>query len=346
MLADIAVEFMFESLVFDIDRVEALVQTLQDETNGPRLTRWVRRIDIRSHDPYQVCQKIAHLHLPNLQMQCTFVSVLEPLPIIPSHHSLHTIAMDYVLLPSLPGSHPNIFQRVRALTIIINRLGQEERLPIDDLVCPNLSQLTIIAVSSTEDPVIDCISAISPTSHPNLTHLTFHLYAQRGEHIQPLISCITRIRVQLQHLTITEVNSTSPSLAAVDLRDILSLCPNITELVISAIKGIDSANASGYAHKKLQTLGLPLEYSNEINRSAYWRVISIFSQKDAFPMMEIIRITKGEDCEGLVGNMKDAEWLRPHAIRLLEAGIALEDGHGQDIRQVLRGDTHLQRLEA
>ena len=164
--------------------------------------------------------------------------------------------------------------------------------------------------------------------------------------MQPLKSWITRIRVQLQHLTITVVNSTSPSLAAVDLRDILSLCPNITELVISAIKGIDPAKTSGYAHKKLQTLGLPLEYSNGINRSAYSRMISTFSQEDAFPMMETIRITRGEDCEALVGNMKDAEWLRPHAIRLLETGIALEDGHGEDIRQVLRGDTPLQRLEA
>ena len=349
MLADIAVEFMFESLVFDTDRAEALVRTLQDELSGPRLARWVRRIDIRFHDPYLICQTIARLHLPNLQVQCVFASFLEPLPIISSHHPLHTIVVDYSLLPSLPSSHPDVFQRLRALTIIIKRVGQQEQLPIDDLVCPNLSQLTIIAVSSAAVPVIDCISAIGSTSHPNLTRLTFHFYTQRGEHIQPLVSWIARIRVQLQHLTITETNSTSVSLAAADLRDILSLCPNLTELVVSAIKGIDSANAPSYAHKKLQTLGLPLEYSNETNRSAYSRMISTFSQKDAFPMMETIRITRMEEeftCEGLVGNIEVAGWLRPHAICLLETGIALEDGHGEDIRQVLKGDMHFQHLEA
>ena len=248
MLADIAVEFMFESLVFDMDRAEALVQTLQDELSGARLARWVRRIDIRSHNPYPIFQKIARLHLPNLQVQCVFASFLEPLPIISSHHPLHTIVVDCSLLPSLPSSHPDVFQRVRALTIIIKGVGQEEQLPIDDLVCPNLSQLTIIAVSSAAVPVINCISAIGSTSHLNLTRLTFHFYAQMGEHIQPLVSWIARIRVQLQHLTITGFNSTHITAA-----DLLSLCPNITELVISAIKGIDSANASGYAHKKLQS---------------------------------------------------------------------------------------------
>ena len=66
-------------------------------------------------------------------------------------------------------------------------------------------------------------------------------------------------------------------------------------------------------------------------------------------MMETICITRMEEeftCEGLVGNIKVAEWLRPHAICLLEIGIALEDGHDEDIQQVLKGDMHFQHLEA
>ena len=348
MLADIAVEFMFESLVFSRDRAEGLVQTLQDETSGPRLARWVRRIDIKSNNPDPICQNIARLHLPNLQVQCVFESFLEPLPIMPPHHSLHTIVMDYSLLPSLPSSYPDVFQRLRALTIIIKGMEQEERPPIDNLVGPNLFQLTIIAVCSAPALVINCISAIGSTSHPNLTCLTLHLYEQRGEHIRPLISWITRIGVQLQHFTITAVNSTN--ITAADLRKVLSSCPNLTELVMSAVKDIASASAADYVHAKLQTLGLPLEHSNEKrNRSTYSRMISIFSQKGVFPMMKTMRITRVENgliCEGLVGNTLAAEWLRPHAICLLEIGIALEDGHGEDIRQALTGDRHLQDSEA
>ena len=55
-------------------------------------------------------------------------------------------------------------------------------------------------------------------------------------------------------------------------------------------------------------------------------------------MMEAMRFTTAEELsgEGLVWNMEVVEWLRPHAVCLLEIGIALEDCHGEDIRQALK----------
>ena len=94
--ADLAVEFMYESLVLDrfgVGRPEQVLATLRDSA---LLKKWVRRIDIWNNHAEKgdnLCARLVHLELPNLRVQYYFgpENILRPLPILLSKQPLYHV---------------------------------------------------------------------------------------------------------------------------------------------------------------------------------------------------------------------------------------------------------------
>ena len=105
------------------------------------------------------------------------------------------------------------------------------------------------------------------------------------------------------------------------------MCPNTTELVLSAVKGIASAGTADYTYKVANS-GAPLGVLTPKGELFSIFTHDLYSQPEGhIPNDGTICITREEEdisCEGLVENVEVAEWLRPHAIRLLEIGSRLK----------------------
>lgn len=326
--AELAVEFMYESLVIDyfgVGRLEQALATLEGPT-GTLLKKWVRRVDIwfkniGARD--YACERLARIGLPNLRVQYVFSDhrvMVEPPPILLCEQPLHLVEFNRSPIFARLTSCPEAFASLRCLTLFLTAPS-----PIPLLLPSNLRRLTILALSIL---VQDFSSTLSSAALPNLTHLTLHYIDILPDRFVPSMGLINRIGPQLRHLTLTTSKKTLAWTEA-DIRTILRVCTQLTELVTSSFVGLLEADPSGYKHSILQTLGVLVIPST--SESDYQSFFDIFSNREAFPKLSTMRIivisTKLE--------VKAASRLiEPYVLRLRGHGIRFEDSSGRDFLRV------------
>ena len=326
--AELAVEFMYESLVierFGVGRVGQVLAALEGST-GFLLKKWVKRIDIWFRDPAandHIYERLARIGLPNLRVQYNFphpyLMKLAP-PILLSEQPLQLVES----YRSQVFAHPKSQRSLRCLTLWI----VEEPLPTPFLLPSNLCRLNIIVYTAAYFLVQNFFSTRDSITLPNLTHLTLHLKHSAPDGLFRSMEFINRIGPQLRHLTLTSI-SMARDWTGIDLRTILCVCTQLTELVIPSHVGIREADRNDYRHSILQTLGIPIPLRDD--EQDYRSFSDIFSRREAFPKLTIIRLIFVWSTHG---EMESNRWLEPYALRLRGHGIRLEDHSGRDVLPV------------
>ena len=329
--AELAVEFMYESLIiehFGVGRIGQVLAALGGST-GFLLKKWVKRIDIwfrdlaARNDTYEM---LARIGLPNLRVQYIFPR--QYLQAIVRRILLAERPLQLVVPCSSPffahlKSPGEAFGSLRCLTLWII-----EPLPTPFSLPSNLRRLTIIVYTTADFLVQNFFSTRDSVAVPNLTHLTLHLRNSAPDGLLRSMEMIERIGPQLRHLTLTAV-SIARDRTGVDLCMILGVCTQLTELVIPSHVGIREVNDNDHRHSNLQTLGIPIPLRAS---EKYFRSFSdIFSRREAFPNLTTIRLIS---IWSRHGEVKANQWLEPYALRLRGRGIRLEDYSGRDVLPV------------
>ena len=317
--AELAVEFMYESLVIErlgVGRPHQVFATLEGST-GPVLKKWVKRIDIfRCPPPPErnyVCERLARIGLPDLSVQYMFCHRhmgTVPLGKLLPEQPLHLMeACESPILGRL-ASRGGAFGNLRCLT-----LWMTKSLPSPLHLPSNLRQLAIIVYDPDYLPVQNIFSTRDSFALPNLTHLTLHHRRQARDRFVWSMEIINYIGPQLRHLTITAYNS-ARDWTGPDLCTILFVCTQLTELVIPSPLGTWKADPGDYGHSILQTLGIP--FTSSTSEWDFKPYFGIFSRREAFPKLGTIRLVE----DGVMS------WLEPYAQHLWDQGIRLEDCWG------------------
>ena len=330
--AELAVEFMYESLVierFGVGRVDQVLAALEGSTSF-LLKKWVKRVDIWSRDIAtrdRICERLARIGLPNLRVQYIFPLhyLLRATPqILLSEQPLQLVEPCGSPVFLHPKSHGEAFGSLRCLTLWI----VENPFPTPFPFPSNLRRLTIIIYANWYLLIQNFFSTCNSVALPNLTHLTLHLRRSASDGLFRPMEIINRIGPQLRHLTLTTV-SVAQDWTGVDLSTILRVCTQLTELIIPSHVGIREADRNDYRHSVLQTLGIPIPLRDD--EQDYRSFSDIFSRREAFPKLTIIRLISVWPTHG---EMEANRWLEPYALRLRGHGIRLEDYSGRDILPV------------
>ena len=325
--AELAVEFMYESLVIErlgVGRPHQVFATLEG-SNGPVLKKWVKRVDIfgcpSPPERNYVCERLARIGLPDLRVQYMF-----------DHRRIGTVPVGK-LLPKQPlhffqgcgspilgrlTSRGGVFGSLRCLTLCCLQSLMTKPLPPPFHLPSNLRRLTIIGYETDYLRVRSFFSIRDSFALPNLTHLILHHRCQARDRFVWSMEIINHIGPQLRHLTITASNCARDWTGA-DLCTILFVCTQLTELVIPYPLRAWKSDPGDYGHSILQTLGIPfLSTTSERDFKPYF---DIFSRREAFPKLGTIRLV--ED--------KAPSWLEPYAQHLRGHGIRLEDCWGHPL---------------
>ena len=327
--AELAVEFMYESVVieyFGVGRPGQVLAALEGSA-GFLLKKWVKRIDIWYRDlaaRNHICERLARIGLPNLRAQYMFphqyLQAVVP-RILLSEQPLHLVEPCGSPVFAHLKSQGETFGRLRCLTLwIIQPLPTPFPLP------SNLRRLTIIVYTIADFLAQNLFSTRGSIAVPNLTHLILHLRCNSSDGILPSMEFINHIGPQLRHLTLTAVGM-NRDWTGVDLRMILCVCTQLTELVIPSHRCIREADRNDYKHSNLQTLGIPIPL--RAPEQDYRSFSDTFARREAFPKLATIRLISVWANQA---EMKAIQWLKPDALRL--KGIRLEDYSGRDILPV------------
>ena len=329
--AELAVEFMYESLVieyFGVGRLGQVIAALGGSA-GFLLRKLVKRIDIWFRDLAvrdDICERLARVGLPNLRVQYMFpfphgqyLRNVEP-QILLSEHPLQLVGTCGSPLFARLKSQGEAFGSLRCLTLWI-----AEPLPTPFLLPSNLHRLTIIFYASADFLVQSFSSTRESVALPNLTHLTLHLGYNASDRLLLSMEIINHIGPQLRHLTLTGVIIT-PGWTRAHLCTILCVCTQLTELAIPSDVGIREADPNDYRHSILQTLGIPIPLRS--SEQDFRSFSDIFSRREAFPRLNTIRVISIGSNQG---EMKENQWLKPYALRLRDHGIRLEDHSGRHV---------------
>jgi hypothetical protein len=321
--AELAVEFMYESIVIDhfgVGRIEQVLTTLGGPA-GFLLKQWVKRVDIWFEDHFQgdyACEGLARIGLPNLRVQYMFLNrhlYAVPSLVRLSERPLHLVERSRSPVFSRLMSRGEVFGSLRCLT-----LSMFESLPAPFILPPNIRRLTIAVYQSAHFRVQDLFSTHNSFVLLNLTHLTFHHLERAPGRFMQSIELINRIGPSLRHLSLT-VTLGARYWTGVDLCKILCVCTQLTELFIPyPPQGItQEADPTEYMHSNLQILGIPL--MSGASEPDYRSFFDIFSRREAFPKLSTMRVMSVLTAQGeITGN----HWLVPYALRLIGDGIRLE----------------------
>jgi hypothetical protein len=329
--SELAVEFMYESLVIDhfgVGRQEQVFTTLEGSASFV-FKKWVKRVDIfrRSTTKDYVCERLARIGLPNIRVQNMFsdyhvdlVPLGNLLPERPLHH------VEACRSPTLDRltSRGDAFGSLRCLTLwVVKPLPTPFHLPSTlrrlTIICYDTEYLRVQNIFSTRDAL------------PNLTHLTLHEGYQGQYQITWFMEVINHIGPQLRHLSVTTSSSGARDWTRADLRTILCVCTQLTELVIPSPLAIWNTDPGGYGHSTLQTLGIPGWSELDGMSLGVMSTFDIFSRREAFPKLGTIRLVLWR------GEWLASPWLAPFALRLRGHGIQLENcsGHPLALASVL-----------
>jgi len=329
--AELAVEFMYESLVIDQFGVGRLVQVVA-ALEGPAgflLKRWVKRVDIWFEDQVardHACERLARIGLPNLRVQYLFLNqhlTVVPSAILLSEQPLHLVEPSGSPIFDRLMSRGGAFGGLRCLTLPV-----AQPLSIPFLLPSNLRRLTIIVYVTANLRVQDFFSTRDSVALPNLTHLILHHIDIASDRFMRSMDLINRVGPQLRHLTLTAINM-ARDWTGVDLCTILGVCTRLTELVISSHVSIREADPSGYRHSILQILGIPMT-PGACERD-YRSFFDIFSRRESFPELGTMRVIP---ISANPGEMEANQWLEQYALRLRGHGIRLEDYLGRHLLPV------------
>ena len=322
--AELAVEFMYGSLVigdFGVGRPEQITAALEDPA-GFVLRKWVKRVDI-FQSPFTEdypCERLTRIGFPNLRVQNMFYTHhLEKVPfrVLLSEQPLHLVEPCGSPILDRLTSRSQAFGSLRCLT-----LWTVKSLPTPFYLPSNLRRLTIIVYESEYFQVQNIFSTRDSIALPNLTHLTLHYRRPIPDRFVLSMEIINHIGPQLRHLTLTTIHYIRDGAwAGVDLCTILSVCTQLTELVLPSHLDTWEVDARHYGHSTLQTLGIPIQWS-----TSQWDCPSsfdIFSRREAFPKLATIRFVSRERQTAV------NKWLAPYSLHLRGLGIRLEDYWGR-----------------
>ena len=325
--ANLAVEFMYESLVLDrfgVGRLEEVFATLERST-GLVLKKWVKRIDIFQcqYPPERdsIYERLAGIGLPNLRVTNMFydrhVGVVPSGNLLPEQ-PLHL--MEACGSPNLDrlASRDEAFGSLRCLT-----LWMVEPLPTPFHLPSNLRRLTIISFESDYLRVQNIFSICDAL--PNLTHLTLHDRHRAPDRFARFMEIVNYIGPPLRHLSLI-ANSAYRDWTGADLCTILRVCTRLTELVIPSPLATWKVDPGDFGHLNLQTLGIPITI-NTVERK-FGSSFGIFSKREAFPKLGTIRLVTWK------GEREPKPWLEPYNQYLKNHGIRLEDCWGNPLPPV------------
>ena len=314
--AEIAVEFMYESIVIGDFRVGRAEQVFVALEGSAGFKQWVKRVDIfRSKD---ACERLARIGLPNLRVQNMFFnSNTKPeLPtIILSEQPLHLEGPCGSPIIDRLSSRDETFGSLRCLT-----LWMVKPLPTPFHLPSNLRRLTIVALEADFFRDQDIFSTRDSIVLPNLTHLVVHDRYHSPDWSTRFTEIIKHFGPQLRHLTLSVVKR-AQQWTGFDLCTILSVCAQLTELVIPSHLGIWETEFDNYGHSALQTLGIPI-----MSGTSEWDCkpsFDIFSRRESFPKLATIRLVSWGPEFGVY------RWLEPYSLRLRDNGIRLENYWGR-----------------
>ena len=321
--AELAVEFMYESLVVGhsgVGQPEQIIAALEDPA-GFVLKKWVKRVDIFQHSfGEDYAWRLARIGLPNLHVQNLFYTYhweMAPLGVLLSEKPLHLAEPCGSPILDRLMSRGQAFESLRCLT-----LWAVEPLPTRFHLPSNLRRLTIIVYESEYFQVQNIFSARDSIALPNLTHLTLHYSLPIPDRFVRSMEVINHIGPQLLHLTLTtSISVRDGAWTGVDLCRILSVCTQLTELVLPSHLGTWKVDAHHYGHSTLQILGIPMRCST--SKMDCQSSFDIFSRREAFPKLAIIRLVSKERQKVL------KQWLAPYFLHLRGLGIQLEDYWGR-----------------
>ncbi len=327
--AELAVEFMYESLVVDyygVGRQEQVIALLEGSA-GLLLKKWVKRVDVFENPLSKgyACTKLARIGFPNLRVQNLFYHYhceIVPFGVLLSEQPLHLAERCGSQILDRATSRDEAFGSLRCLTLwMLEPTHTPFQFP------SNLRRLTIIVFETTYFQVQHFFSTSDSVALPTLTHLTLHHRYQFPDRLMLSMEMINRIGPQLRHLTISAVNG-AQDWTECDLRTILRVCTQLTELAIPSHMETWEADHGDYRHSILQTLGIPI--TRDTSEQDLQLSFDVFSRREAFPKLSTIRLVS------VSANPREAnQWLEPHALRLRDHGIRLEDYSGRDVLPVL-----------
>jgi hypothetical protein len=261
--AELAVEFMYESIVIDhfgVGRLEQVLAALEGSA-GFLLKKWVKRVDIWFEGHFSqkdyACRELARIGLPNLRVQYMFLNghlYVIPLAVQLSERPLHHVERSGSPIFSRLMSRGEVFGSLRCLTLSIF-----ESLPTPFILPSNICRLTIIVYDIAHFRVQTLFSTHNSVALLNLTHLTLHHLKCAPDWFMQSIELINRIGPQLRHLSLTVLNK-ARDWTGVDLCKILCVCTQLTELFIPYPPQGDTQEADSIEcrHSNLQVLGIPL----------------------------------------------------------------------------------------
>ena len=324
--AEIAVEFMYESLVigdFGVGRPEQVIAALEDPASFV-LKKWVKRVDIFQplFTEDHACERLARIGLPNLRVQYMFYAQHKlresvPLGVLLSKQPLHLVEPCGSPILDPLTSRGQAFGSLRCLT-----LWTVESLPTHFHLPSKLRRITILAYESGYFQVQNIFSTRDSIALPNLTHLTLHYRYPIPDRFVLSMEIINHIGPQLRHLTLTTTNSVQDrAWTGVDLSTILFVCTQLTELVPPAHLDTWEDDAHHYGHSTLQTVGIPMRSST--SKRDCQSSFDIFSRREAFPKLATIRLVSRERQTAV------NQWMAPYSLHLRGLGIRLEDYWGR-----------------
>ena len=330
--ADLAVEFMYESLVIDyygVGRLGRVVVGL--EASHDRLRKsWVKRVDIwfgTWDGMHHKLETLARIGLPNLRVQYVFLRdrwIWRPSPILLPEQPLHLVEPSDSPILARMMSGAEAFGSLRCLTLYLLLVP----LPNPVLLPSNLRRLTIISVTADLLHTQHFFSTCDSLAIPNLTHLILHQFDTAPDRFMPSLTLINHIGPQLRHLTLMAHHNIL-DWTGVDLRTILGVCTQLIELVTPSLGSIQGADSGGYSHSLLQTLGIPMML--HASEPDYRSLLDVFSRREAFPKLSTIRIIP---IDHVPPEMQAYQWLAPYTLRLEGHGIRLEDCSGRHLLPV------------
>ena len=321
--AELAVEYMYESLVIDrfgVGRPEQVFAALEGSA-GFVFKKWVRRVDI-FQSPFMkdyVCERLARIGLPNLRVQNMFYTRyvgMVPFGNLLPEQPLHLVEPCGSPILGRLTSRGEAFGCLRCLTLwMINPLPTPFHLP------SNLRRLTIFVHDTDYLQIRNIFSTRDSVALPNLTHLALYDMYQSPDRFVRFMEIINHIGPQLHHLSLTADNGYQ-DWTGTHLSTILRVCTQLTELVIPSHLDTWEVDPGDYGHPILQTLGIPMMSTTEW---VYTSTFDIFSRREAFPKLSTIRLVSCERWEEAIPS------LAPYALRLRGHGIWFEDYWGHPI---------------
>ena len=320
--AELAVEFMYESLALGPawfgGRSSKLIARFEYSIGFRVWKKWVKRLDIwyySTEDRKDARTTFVRIGLPNLRVHYLFDMfgrTVNPSPSGLPRQPLHIVMQNGFPAYARLVSRPEAFRTLRSLTLslILGPSPTSLRLP------PNLRQLTIHAHRTV--PAQAFSTAFNSVALPNLTHFTLHHFDFASGQRVSFMGLINRIGPQLCHLTLTNSFGASHWTLA-DLRTILRVCSQLTELVTTSLIGPLEPDPSEYRHSNLQTLGIPIRWGT--SEGDYRSFFEIFSRREAFPRLCTMRIVA---LDVKLEDMGADQWLESYHTRLKAHGISLE----------------------